>query len=121
MGWGHGQWRQLSDHLDWCVSVVEEGDPQDQHTLIEISLKMTYTPLLRSPMSLLIFPYLGNVLTIKACQNANKFNRIWSPFMKQVLSLQREGLNLGPRSSVSTQDTPCKNQSDPAPLHFKVL
>lgn len=82
---------------------------------------MICIPLLRSPVSLLMFPYLGNVVTIKACQTANKFKRIWLPFMKQVLSLQREGLNPGPRVRVSTQDTPRKNQPDPVPLHFKVL
>lgn len=121
VGRGQGRWSQLSDHLDWCVSVVEEDDLLGHYKWIETSLQMVYIPLLRSHIFLLTFIYLGNVLPVKACRSANKFNRIWSGFTKQVLSLQSRGLNPDPHLSTShLQDRP-KEPGRPALRYSKVL
>lgn len=104
------------------VGVLSEKDALGQRQLMEVSFKTVYALYLDLIYSfLLIFICLGNMPTIKACQSANKFNKIWPPFTKQVLSTQQEELDPGPQLNASTHKHPMKlkQPARPCPSHFK--
>ena len=84
-----GQW---DGAWTWKLTIgaswLEGDDSLGQHKLREASLMIMHAFLLPPHIFPLICIASGNVLTIKACQSANAFSGIRSPYTKQAPNLK---------------------------------